>query len=96
MALTGVNEEGLPTKDVFDKLGLSLDELSDMSPINALQAIGEKINGLASAAEKTRALKDLFGRSGPTLGAALCLSAGGGWRFVARPGARSAGGHADG
>lgn len=67
MALTGVNEEGLPTKDVFDKLGLSLDELSDMSPINALQAIGEKINGLASAAEKTRALKDLFGRSGPTL-----------------------------
>ena len=67
MALTGLNDEGLPTKGVFDDLGLSLEALKDMSPINALQAISEKIAGLESAADKTRALRDLFGRSGPTL-----------------------------
>lgn len=67
MALTGVNEEGLPTKGVFDKLGLSLEALKDMSPINALQAISDKLSGLATSADRTRALKDLFGRQGPAL-----------------------------
>lgn len=67
MALTGLNEEGLPTKGVFDKLGLSLDALKDMAPINALQAISEKIAELGSAADKTRAVKDLFGKAGGSL-----------------------------
>ena len=67
MALTGLNEEGLPTKGVFDNLGLSLDALKDMSPINALQAISDKIAGLGSAADKTRAVKDLFGKAGGSL-----------------------------
>lgn len=67
MALTGLNEEGLPTKGVFDQLGLSLEALKDMSPINALQAISDKIAGLGSAADKTRAVRDLFGRAGGSL-----------------------------
>jgi hypothetical protein len=67
MALTGLNEEGLPTKGVFDSLGLSLEALKDMAPINALQAISEKIAGLGSAADKTRAVKDLFGKAGGSL-----------------------------
>ena len=63
-ALTGVNEEGLPTKEIFDQLGLSAEKLKNMSAMDALEAISKKIAGLETAADRTHAAMELFGRSG--------------------------------
>lgn len=63
-ALTGVNEEGQPTSAVFSRLGLSINALKSMSALDALGAISEKIAGLKTPADQTRAAMEIFGRSG--------------------------------
>lgn len=63
-ALTGVNEEGVPTKHIFDKLGLSVAALKEMAPVEAFALLSEKISGLATPADKTRAAFEMFGRAG--------------------------------
>lgn len=63
-ALSGVNEEGQPTAGVFERLGLSIDSLKNMSAVDALGAISAKIADLKTPADQTRAAFELFGRSG--------------------------------
>lgn len=66
-ALTGVNEEGLPTKGIFDKLGLSISDLKNDSPIQALHQISVAISSLGTASDRTRAVFEMFGRAGGRL-----------------------------
>ena len=70
-ALAGVNEEGQPTKAVFDRLGLSQQKLKRMSAVDALQEIGKAMAKLPGDAERTQAAFDLFGRSGGRMMALL-------------------------
>jgi len=66
-ALSGVNEEGLPTKHVFDRLGLSIQDLKNMSATEALDTVAKRISSLGTAADKTGAVMEMFGRSGARL-----------------------------
>lgn len=63
-ALGGVNEEGLPTKFVFEQIGLSIDELKGKSAVQQFTEIGNAINGLASQESKMAAVRAIFGRAG--------------------------------
>jgi hypothetical protein len=63
-ALGGVNEQGEPTKHVFQQLGLSLEHLQQMRAIEALQAISEKMAALPTPAARAFAAMQMFGRSG--------------------------------
>lgn len=66
-ALGGVNEQGEPTKKVFEQLGLSIDKLKGQSAIDALSEIGESIASLADESSKAAATAAVFGRSGQDL-----------------------------
>jgi|GEM_PF-2201551 len=70
-SLGGVNEQGEPTKKIFDKMGLSISALKAMSVPEALQAIGDKMQKLPSAADRTAAAMAIFGRSGAEMLALL-------------------------
>jgi hypothetical protein len=63
-ALSGVNADGEPTNQMFERLGLSVESLMAMSPENAFKAIGTSIANLGSASEKTAASFAIFGRQG--------------------------------
>jgi hypothetical protein len=63
-SLTGVNSEGEPTNKMFERLGLSAEELSKMSPSDAFKKIGSTIAGLKSPAERTAASLAIFGKAG--------------------------------
>ena len=63
-ALGGVNEEGQPTAKVFEQLGLSIDKLSKLPAMGALEEIGKTISNLGTHAMKTAAIEQVFGRSG--------------------------------
>lgn len=70
-ALTGVNENGEPTAGVFQRLGLSIDDLKGMSAVDQLEAISKAIASLKNPADQTRAAMEMFGRSGGQLLAVL-------------------------
>lgn len=63
-ALAGVNEDGEPTSDAFQKLGLSIGELSLMDPVAAFQKVGEAIAKIPDPAKRAEAAISLFGKSG--------------------------------
>lgn len=70
-ALTGINEEGEPTKAVFEKLGLSIHALREMSAVQQFTTLGAAIRGLQNPADRAKAAMDLFGRSGQKMLALL-------------------------
>lgn len=63
-ALSGVNADGEPTNQMFERLGLSVDNLMAMSPEDAFKQIGVAIANLGSESEKTAASFAIFGRQG--------------------------------
>jgi hypothetical protein len=63
-ALEGLNEEGQPTNETFEQLGLNMDELKKLSPEQQFAAIGKAINGLESASARSAAAMAIFGKSG--------------------------------
>jgi len=66
-ALSGMNEEGGKTDQIFDILGLNMETLRGMGAADALQTIGTAINGLDKEADKTAVSMAIFGRSGDSL-----------------------------
>ena len=63
-SLTGVNSEGEPTNKMFERLGLSTEELSKMNPGEAFKKIGSTIANLKTPAERTAASLGIFGKAG--------------------------------
>ncbi|HTJ78540.1 MAG TPA: hypothetical protein VL357_06050 [Rariglobus sp.] len=70
-SLGGVNEQGEPTRAIFDQLGLSIDSLQKMKAPEQLEAIGAKLRALPNAAQRTAAAMAIFGRSGAEMLAVL-------------------------
>lgn len=66
-ALTGVNELGQPTADIFKRLKLSTEELQNDAPEKAMLKLGKAILNLKSPAEQTRAATELFGKAGSSM-----------------------------
>jgi hypothetical protein len=66
-ALTGVNESGQPTNDMFKRLGLSIEALKGMSATDQLNTIGAAIRDLKNPAEQTGAAMGIFGKSGAAM-----------------------------
>lgn len=66
-ALSGVNEDGGKTGQIFAQLGLKMDELRNLPAADAMQRIGQAIQGLGSDSDKTAATMQIFGRSGAML-----------------------------
>jgi len=66
-ALAGVNEDGEQTANAFNKIGLNIHDLQQMDAVGAFRAIGEKIAGIESPAQRTAAAMEIFGRSGGEL-----------------------------
>jgi len=63
-ALAGVNDEGQPTAKIFEQLGLSIKDLSSMSPLEALKQISAALQKIENPAQRTAAAMKMFGRSG--------------------------------
>ena len=59
-ALSGVDA----SRERFESLGLSVEELAHLRPDDRLKMIGEAIGTLGTHAEQTAAANDIFGRSG--------------------------------
>jgi hypothetical protein len=70
-SLGGVNEQGEPTKHIFDQLGLSVEKLQQLKTPQALEAIGEKLRALPNPAQRTATAMAIFGRSGAEMLALL-------------------------
>lgn len=66
-ALAGVNEDGEQTANAFNKIGLNIRDLQQMDAVGAFRAIGEKIAGIESPAQRTAAAMEIFGKSGGEL-----------------------------
>ncbi|NQX00454.1 hypothetical protein HQ447_07320 [bacterium] len=66
-ALAGVNEEGEPTNAAFAKIGLSIEELQKLDPVEAFQKTAQAIAGIESPAQRTAAAMEIFGKSGGEL-----------------------------
>lgn len=66
-ALAGVNEEGKPTNDAFENLGLSVRDLSTIDPGSALRKVGEAISKIQDPAKRAAVSMQLFGRSGANM-----------------------------
>jgi len=66
-ALAGVNEDGEQTANAFNKIGLNIHDLQQMDAVGAFRAIGEKIAGIESPAQRTAAAMEIFGKSGGEL-----------------------------
>ncbi|MEP1637268.1 phage tail tape measure protein [Ascidiaceihabitans sp.] len=60
LALEGTGAQ----KDALDALGLSADDLATMLPEEALGQIADRMQGVATQAEKAAIANDIFGRSG--------------------------------
>lgn len=63
-ALAGLNEDGQPTNEAFQKLGLSISELISMDPVAAFQKISEAIAALPEPAQRAAMALEIFGKSG--------------------------------
>lgn len=66
-ALEGVNEEGEPTNKMFGRLGLNIDALKKMKPVEQFEAIGAAIRNLESPSERAAAAMGIFGKSGASM-----------------------------
>ena len=66
-SLTGVNADGEPTNDMFQRLGLNVDNLLKMTPEQQFKVIGTAIGKLGTSAEQTAAAFSIFGRQGGSL-----------------------------
>lgn len=66
-AMTGVNEEGQPTVKAFEALGVSMDVLKKLSPVEQITTLGAAIGKLGDPAKQTQAAMQIFGRSGGEL-----------------------------
>ena len=62
---------GEEAREKFARLGIDYKQIASMSPDEALQATIEKLRGLGSARSRVAALKDLFGRQGMGMAAAV-------------------------
>jgi hypothetical protein len=65
--MAALNDDGSVTNKMFERLGLSVDDLKTMSATEQLKAIGERINALATPAEQSAAAMEIFGRSGASM-----------------------------
>lgn len=63
-SLSGINEEGQPTKDVFDRLGLSIHALRDMQAIEQFTTLGRALREIPDEADRARAAMEIFGGRG--------------------------------
>lgn len=65
--LAALSDDGSATTKTFKRLGLSIDELKNMSATDQLEAIGSAIMGLSTPAERSAAAMEIFGRSGASM-----------------------------
>jgi hypothetical protein len=70
-ALTGLNEQGEPTKKVFDQLGVSLEALKSMTALQQIVTLQAAFKGVANPTDRARYAMDLFGKSGAKMLALL-------------------------
>ena len=63
-SLSGVNEKGESTRELFAALGLNLEKLKGTDAVSQFQAIGDAINRLPNAADRTAVAMQIFGKSG--------------------------------
>lgn len=56
-----------PAADAFQRLGLSAGDLANMSPDQALSAIGAAINGISNPTQRAATAMEIFGKSGGKL-----------------------------
>lgn len=63
-ALAGVNEEGEPTNKAFQKLGLSIEELQKLDPVDAFRKTAQAIASIPDPARRAAAAMEIFGRAG--------------------------------
>lgn len=61
-ALGGVNAAGLPTKRIFDQIGVSIESLRGKSAVEQLRMIRDGLNSLQSAEARANAAQQIFGR----------------------------------
>jgi len=66
-ALTGVNAEGQPTNKMFQRLGLDMEALKQLTPTQQFQKVGAAIANLKDPAERAGAAMAIFGKSGGEL-----------------------------
>jgi hypothetical protein len=74
-AIVGAATAGGPAAEAFQRLGLSVAELSGMGADEQLRAVGEAISKIQNPAQKAAIAMEIFGRSG---GRTLALFAAGG------------------
>ncbi|MDR3406385.1 MAG: hypothetical protein P4L99_28125 [Chthoniobacter sp.] len=70
-ALSGLNEDGEPTKAVFDKLGVSIHALRAMTAVQQIATLQAAFREMPNAADRAKAAMDLFGKSGMSMLAVL-------------------------
>lgn len=66
-ALAGVNEEGEPTTQAFAKLGLSIQELQSLDPVEAFRKTSQAIAELPDPSMRAAAAMKIFGKAGGEL-----------------------------
>lgn len=62
-----LNDDGSLTNKMFERLGLSTDQLKNMTASEQLSAIGESIRALKTPADQSAAAMEIFGRSGAAM-----------------------------
>jgi len=75
MALANAAGGSKESSEAFQKLGLDLQQLGNMDPSAAFQAVISKIQEIPAHADKVKALRDIFGRGGAGLAGMVKLSA---------------------
>jgi hypothetical protein len=63
-SLAGINENGEPTAEVFQRLGLSVQKLQTQTPDEQFNAIAQAIAKLPNPTQQAAAAMELFGRGG--------------------------------
>jgi chemotaxis protein histidine kinase CheA len=66
-ALAGTNDEGQLTSTAFRKLGLSIEELQKLDPVDAFRKTSQAIAQIPDPAGRAAAAMELFGRAGGEL-----------------------------
>jgi hypothetical protein len=70
-ALTGVNELGQPTADIFKQLNLNIKDLQNDTASASVEKIAKAILGLKNPALQARAATEVFGKAGSAMIAAF-------------------------
>jgi hypothetical protein len=63
-SIAGLNEENQSTAVAFGELGLSMEALRSMDPVQALESIGKAIAGISDPAQRAAVSMRIFGRAG--------------------------------